>query len=48
MWSKVKALLRSAEARTPEELVKAIGNALAKVTAKDALNWFLSCGYRFC
>ncbi len=31
-----------------EELVKAIGNALAKVTAKDALNWFISCGYRFC
>ena len=48
MWSKVKALLRGAEARTPEELVKAIGNALAKVTAKDALNWFISCGYSFC
>ena len=48
MWSKVKALLRSAEARTPEDLVSAIGNALAKVTAKDALNWFISCGYSFC
>ena len=48
MWSKVKALLRSAEARTPEELIPAIGNALAKVTAKDAFNWFVSCGYSFC
>jgi len=48
MWSKVKALLRSAEARTPDELVAAIGDALAKVTAKDALGWFVSCGYSFC
>ena len=29
MWSKVKALLRTAEARTPADLVKAIGQALA-------------------
>ncbi len=47
MWSKVKALLRGAEARTPEELVTAIGDALAKVTAKDAPGWFVSCGYAF-
>ena len=48
MWSKVKGHLRSAEARTPEDLVTAIGAALAKVTAKDALGWFVSCGYSFC
>jgi len=48
MWSKVKTLLRSAEARTPEQLLSAIGAALAQVTAKDALGWFASCGYRFC
>jgi transposase len=48
MGSKVKTLLRTAEARTPEELVHAIGTALAKVTAKDALGWFTSCGYSFC
>jgi len=48
MWSKVKSLLRGAEARTPADLIKAIGQALAKVTAKDALGWFTSCGYRFC
>jgi transposase len=48
MWSKVKALLRTAEARTPADLVQAIGQALAQVTAKDALGWFTSCGYSFC
>jgi transposase len=45
MWSKVKALLRTAEARTPEELDQAITNALTKVTANDARGWFSSCGY---
>lgn len=48
MWSKVKGLLRGAEARTPTELITAIGQALAKVTAQDALGWFASCGYSFC
>jgi transposase len=45
MWSKIKGLLRSAEARTPEELDQAIGSALAKVTPNDARGWFASCGY---
>jgi transposase len=48
MWSKVKQLLRSAEARTSAELVTAIGSALGQVTAQDALGWFTSCGYSFC
>jgi transposase len=48
MWSKIKGLLRSAEARTPAELIAAIGHALARVTPQDALGWFTSCGYRFC
>jgi transposase len=48
MWSKVKALLRAAQARTPADLVTAIGHALAQVTAQDALGWFVSCGYSFC
>lgn len=47
MWSKVKALLRSAEARTWETLQAAIAAALACVTAQDARNWFASCGYCF-
>ena len=48
MWSKVKALLRAAEARTPADLITAIGQALASVTPQDALGWFVSCGYSFC
>lgn len=48
MWSKLKALLRAAEARTPAALVRAIGQALAQVTPRDALGWFASCGYSFC
>ena len=47
MWSKVKALLRGAEARTLETLVAAIAEALQKITPQDAINWFASCGYSF-
>ena len=47
MWSKVKAALRSFEARTYEELIAAIARALSQVTASDARNWFTSCGYSF-
>lgn len=48
MWSKIKSCLRSAEARTVADLVNAIGQALARITAKDALGWFTYCGYSFC
>lgn len=48
MWSKIKSLLRTAEARTPTDLITAIGQALARVTPQDALGWFASCGYSFC
>ena len=47
MWSKVKARLRTAEARTESALIQAIGSALQSVTRQDALNWFASCGYSF-
>lgn len=47
MWSKVKALLRKAKARTLDALVEAIGKALAAVTRADAAGWFASCGYRY-
>ena len=47
MWSKLKALLRAAEPRTWEDLLPDIAAAHAKVTAKDALGWFASCGYSF-
>lgn len=45
MWSKIKALLRSAEARTPQELDEAISQAFSKITANDAAGYFTSCGY---
>ncbi len=44
-FSKVKALLRSAAARTREALVEAIGRALAAVSAADARAFFAHCGY---
>ncbi len=47
MWSKVKTCLRSAEARTQETLIQAIGLALQTITPKDAINWFAACGYSF-
>lgn len=47
MWSKVKNFLRSVQARTPADLVEAIGNALRSITPQDAIHWFASCGYSF-
>jgi len=45
MWSKVKALLRKAEARSAEELQNAIGQALRQVSPENARGWFAACGY---
>ncbi len=45
MWSKVKEVLRSLEARTAEALLDAIGAALRSVTMTDAEGWFAHCGY---
>jgi transposase len=47
MWSKVKALLRKAQARNHPDLLQAIASALRAVTAQDALGWFAHCGYSF-
>jgi transposase len=47
MWSKVKASLRSAEARTHSALIEAIARALESITPQDATNWFAHCGYSF-
>ena len=47
MWSKVKTLLRSAEARSLPDLVKAIRAALGSITPQDAMTWFAHCGYSF-
>jgi hypothetical protein len=45
MWSKVKQALQSLEARTHEELLSAIAQALSLVSASDARNWFSAYGY---
>ena len=47
MWSKVKALLRKAQARSHPDLIAAIASALSAVTSNDALGWFTHCGYNF-
>jgi transposase len=45
-FSKIKAILRSIEARTQQTLLEAIGQALDAVSQRDALGWFAHCGYR--
>ena len=44
-FSKLKALLRTAAARTREALFEAIGRALRAITARDARGFFAHCGY---
>ncbi len=46
MWSKIKSALRSAKARTREELERALIAALKLVTADDCAGWFSHCGYQ--
>jgi transposase len=45
LWSKVKAILRKLEARTHEELQKALRMALDAVTLVDIKSWFKLDGY---
>jgi transposase len=45
-FSKIKAILRTLEARTQEALVEAIAQALNAVSRSDALGWFAHCGYQ--
>ncbi len=45
-FSKVKGMLRKAEARTREALIEAMGMALSAVSARDASGFFRHCGYR--
>ena len=44
-FSKLKTILRRVSARTREALQEAIIQALPAITTKDALGWFLHCGY---
>jgi len=45
VWSKVKALLRAAAARTFDAVVAAAGAALRAVTPADCDGYFRHCGY---
>ena len=45
-FSKVKGLLRKAEARTRSALIGAMGRALDTLTAHDTRGFFGHCGYR--
>jgi transposase len=44
--SKMKSILRKAEARSREALVEALGRALDAITLQDARGFFEHCGYR--
>jgi len=44
-WSKVKAVLRAAKARTFEALVEAVAKALRSISFTEIQNWFAHCGY---
>jgi transposase len=45
MWSKVKAILRKAAARTFDAVVDATGDALRAITTEDCDGYFRNCGY---
>ncbi len=44
-FSKIKALLKKAAARTREALIEAIAQALRAITVQDIRGWFAHCGY---
>jgi transposase len=44
-FSKLKALLRKAKARTRVTLLEAIGRAISAITARDAAGYFGHCRY---
>lgn len=45
-WSKIKAALRTAGARTYRALNRAIKQALDSISESDASAWFAHCGYK--
>jgi len=45
-FSKIKGLVRKAEARSREALVEAIGSALSAIISRDARSFFEHCGYQ--
>ena len=45
-FSKIKGLMRKAEARSREALLEAMGRAISALSAEDARGFFEHCGYR--
>jgi transposase len=45
-FSKIKGILRKAQARSREALVESMGRALDAITPRDAKAFFEHCGYR--
>jgi transposase len=45
-FSKLKGLLRRAQARSREALIEAMGAALSTISDRDASSFFRHCGYR--
>lgn len=45
MWSKVKAHLRKAAARTVDAVLEAVKQALGSITPQDCEGYFERCGY---
>src|SRR5215207_8450952 len=44
-FSKIKNIVRKAQARTREALVEAIALAISALTLEDVAGWFAHCGY---
>ena len=45
-FSKIKGLIRKAEARSREALLESIGTAISALSAEDTCGFFEHCGYR--
>jgi len=45
-FSKIKGLLRKAEAKSREALIEAMGKALEAITSQDVRGFYEHCGYR--
>jgi transposase len=44
-WSKIKSMLRRAEARTLRALAGALSVCTAAISRSDLFGWFTHCGY---
>jgi transposase len=45
-FSKIKGLMRKAQARSREALLEAMGSAISALSGEDARGFFEHCGYR--